>query len=272
MPRLFFAPRLLSLGLPFILGCQPSGAVGSPTMEQPAATATIPLPAILRTATPETFRVLVFSRTLGFRHDSIPDGLGMLAELGDSEGFAVTTTEDPVIFNDSGLAPYRVIVFLLTTGDVLDETQQDALERYVTAGGGFVGVHSATDTEADWPWYAELVGARFAGHPPGTHEATLHIEDPSHRSTEHLAPTWVRTDEWYNFDHNPRGEVSVLLTIDETTYSGGTMGADHPLSWFHAVGAGRSWYTALGHTRESYAEPDFRAHVLGGLLWAADEP
>ncbi len=195
----------------------------------------------------------------------------MLAELGEANGFSVVATEDPAVFSDAGLAPYRTIVFLLTTGDVLDEAQQGALERYVEAGGGFVGVHSATDTEADWPWYGLLLGARFAGHPPGTYEATLHVEDGTHPSTQHLADTWVRTDEWYNFDRNPRGDVSILLTIDEATYSGGTMGADHPVSWFHTVGSGRSWYTELGHTRESYAEPDFGSHVLGGVLWAAGE-
>ena len=271
MSRTLFL-RLLLCGLPFLLGCQPGSASPSASAEQPTAVGTLALPVILHTATPATYQVLAFSRTTGFRHDSIPDGLAMLTELGSANGFSVVASEDPALFSDSGLAPYRVIVFLLTTGDILDASQQDALERYVTAGGGFVGVHSATDTEADWPWYAELVGARFAGHPPGTHEATLHVEDSTHPSTAHLPDPWVRTDEWYNFDRNPRGDVNVLLTIDEASYSGGAMGADHPLSWFHAIGAGRSWYTALGHTRESYAEPALRQHVLGGVLWAAEEP
>ncbi len=268
--------RLCLALLPFALGCQPVSASGTPatppSLAQPSATGTLTLPVILQTATPQAFRILAFTRTLGFRHESIPDGLALVSDLGSANGFSVTATEDPAVFSDAGLAPYQVVVFLLTTGDVLDEDQQGALQRFVTTGGGYVGVHSATDTEADWPWYAELVGARFAGHPPGTAQATLHVEDRTHQSTQHLEAEWPRTDEWYNFDRNPRPDVTVLLTIDEASYTGGTMGADHPMSWYQAIGAGRSWYTALGHTRESYADPDFRAHVLGGILWAAEGP
>ncbi len=265
--------RVLRLGL--VLGLL--SADGSASPAQPsvalaptaAVTGSVTLPVILNRRGSVGFRALAFSRTLGFRHDSIPDGLSLLATLGAAHDFAVDATEDPTVFSDAGLAPYRVVIFLLTTGDVLADDQQAALERFVTGGGGFVGIHSASDTEHGWPWYGDLVGARFANHPPGTVAATLHVETHAHPSTAHLGDLWTRTDEWYNFDHNPRPNVTVLLTIDETTYTGGTMGADHPMSWIHTIGAGRVWYTALGHTRESYAEPAFQTHVLGGIQWVA---
>lgn len=238
---------------------------------QPAA-GPMHLPVILNRRGPVGFRALAFTRTLGYRHDSIPDGLALLDTLGAAHDFAVDATEDPATFSDVGLAPYQVVIFLLTTGDVLADDQQTALERFVTGGGGFVGIHSAADTEHGWPWYGDLIGARFVNHPPGTAAATLHVETHAHPSTVHLSDLWIRADEWYNFDRNPRPDVTVLLTIDETTYSGGTLGADHPMSWIHVIGAGRVWYTALGHTRESYAEPAFQTHVLGGIQWAANAP
>lgn len=234
-----------------------------------AAAGLVHLPAILNRRGPVGFRALAFTRTLGFRHDSIPDGLALLTTLSAAHDFAVDATEDPTVFSDAGLAPYRLVIFLLTTGDVLADDQQAAFERFVTGGGGFVGIHSAADTEHGWPWYGDLVGAWFVNHPPGTAAATLHVETNAHPSTAHLGDLWVRTDEWYNFDHNPRPNVTVLLTLDETTYTGGTMGADHPMSWAHTMGAGRAWYTALGHTRESYADPAFQTHVAGGIQWVA---
>jgi type 1 glutamine amidotransferase len=215
---------------------------------------------------PAGFRTLVFSRTTGFRHDSIPDAVSAMRNLGAEHGFGVDTTEDPAVFDDTQLAAYAAVVFLLTTGDVLDDAQQAAFERYIRAGGGYVGVHSATDTEYDWPWYGGLVGAYFADHPPGTYEAVLHIEDP----TQDLPATWLRTDEWYNFRVNPRvsPDVVVLATLDEATYPGGTMG-DHPIAWYHAYDGGRAWYTGGGHTRESYSEPLFLTHLQGGIDYAA---
>ena len=216
----------------------------------------------------EPFRVLVFSKTAAFRHKwCIPDGIQMIHDFGEEHGFDVDDTEDSTLFTDENLAQYAVVVFNNTTGDVLDEAQEDAFERFIRAGGGYVGIHAATDTEYDWPWYNELVGGYFAGHPK-TQPAKHDVVDGDHPSTEHLEPTFVRTDEWYNFKSYNDG-VNVLLTIDESSYEGGQMGEVHPIAWYHDFDGGRAWYTGGGHTSEAYAEPDWRRHVLGGLFWAA---
>ena len=214
------------------------------------------------------FAVLVFSKTTGFRHDSIPHGIAAIKRLGADHGFSVDSTEDAARFTDVELPRYKVVVFLSTTGDILDDGQKAAFERYIRSGGGFAGIHSASDTEYQWAWYGRLVGAYFASHPEIQH-ATVHIEDLGHASTEGLPQIWDRTDEWYNFRNNPRGTVHVLATLDEATYSGGKMGADHPIAWCQVIDGGRSWYTAMGHTTESYAEPLYRLHLLGGIESAA---
>ncbi len=216
-------------------------------------------------------RILVFSRTAGFRHDSIPDGIEAIRNLGSNNGFAVDATEDAAVFDDAGLAPYDAVVFLCTTGDILNEAQQAAFQHYIETGRGFVGVHSAADTEYDWPWYGELMGAYFKSH-PAIQAAAIVVSDSVHTSTRALPRRWTRTDEWYDFRTNPRGGVHVLATLDEATYSGGEMGADHPIAWCHFYGGGRAWYTALGHTRESYSEPLFLEHLLGGIQFAAGFP
>src|SRR6266699_4233490 len=188
-------------------------------------------------------RLLVFSKTGAFRHASIKDGKIALQKLATEHNFAVDFTEDSTVFNDANLAHYDAVVFLLTTGEVLNDSQQAAFERYIRAGGGYVGIHSATDTEYTWPWYGGLVGAyfdRIHGHSKVV-QATVHVVDRTHPSTAMLPGMWVRTDEWYNFASNPRGRVSVLMTLDESTYSGGTMGADHPIAWYHEYAGGRAW-------------------------------
>ena len=159
-------------------------------------------------------------------------------------------------------------MWVLTSGDVLDADEQSSFERYIQGGGGYAGIHAASDTEYDWPWYGRLVGAYFERHPV-IQTATLNVEDSTHLSTSHLDSTWTRTDEWYDFQSNPRAEVNVLLSLDEGSYSGGGMGADHPSAWYHDYVGGRSWYTGGGHTSASYSEPDFRIHLLGGLRYAA---
>jgi type 1 glutamine amidotransferase len=213
------------------------------------------------------YKVLVFSKTAAFRHASIPNGLTAIQQLGIENSFQVVATEDATLFNDAFLAQFRVVVFLMTTGDVLDATQQAAFERYIRAGNGFVGIHSASDTEYAWPWYGGLVGAFFSNH-PAIQKATVRVEDLQHPSTRFFTGSWVRNDEWYNFQTNPRNNVHVLATLDESTYSGGTMG-DHPIAWYHDYEGGRAWYTAGGHTAASYTEPPFRAHLLGGIQYAA---
>jgi cytochrome c len=240
--------------------------------------ATLAVGLLLLTAAPAaapalkaTFKVLAFTKTAGYRHDSIPAAIAAVEQLGAQNGFAVDATEDAGAFTDANLAQYAAVVFLLTTGDVLDDTQQAAFQRYIEAGHGFVGVHSAADTEYDWPWYGSLLGTYFNNH-PAIQQATLTVEDSSHPSTSSLPRKWTRTDEWYNFRTDPRPSVHVLLTIDETSYDpgDGAMGSDHPVAWWHNYDGGRAWYTSGGHTIDSWSEPLFLAHVLGGIEWAAN--
>ncbi len=213
-------------------------------------------------------RVLVFSKTAGFRHGSIAAGIAAIKKLGQQNGFTVEATEDAAQFTDKNLVRFSTIIFLNTTGDVLDEIQQTAFERFIQGGGGYLGIHSAADTEYDWPWYGRLVGAYFKTH-PAIQDATVIVADRGHPSTKHLPVRWQRRDEWYEFRANPRGDVHVLATLDESTYQGGGMGDDHPIAWCHEFDGGRSFYTAGGHTKESYAEPAFLQHLLGGIRWTA---
>ncbi|WP_373320144.1 ThuA domain-containing protein [Virgisporangium aurantiacum] len=225
-------------------------------------------PAAPKAADP--FSVLVFSKTAGFRHDSIPAGIAAIQDLGAANGFSVATTEDAAAFTDDNLAQYAAVIWLSTTGDVLDLNQQAAFERYIQAGGGYVGVHAASDTEYQWPWYGELVGAYFASH-PANQQVTVKVEDPAHPSTSELPAEWSRFDELYNYQTNPRGHTHVLAELDESTYApgAGAMGADHPIAWCQDYDGGRAWYTGMGHTIESYADPAFRGHLLGGIQTAA---
>jgi type 1 glutamine amidotransferase len=219
------------------------------------------------------FDVLVFSKTADFRHASIPAGIAAIESLGAAHGFAVDATEDAGVFTPEGLAPYEAVVFLSTTGDVLDDAEQAAFEKFIEGGRGFVGIHSAADTEYDWPWYGRLLGAYFLRH-PAVQQADVVREDPLHQSTRALPETWMRTDEWYNFRTDPRRVAHVLLTVDEASYNPGkgAMGRDHPVAWCHEFDGGRAWYTALGHTPGTYSEPLFRKHLLGGIRFAAGRP
>ncbi len=215
-------------------------------------------------------RVLVFSKTAGFRHDSIATGVAALKELGKSSNITVDATEEAGQFTTSNLARYDAVAFLSTTGDVLNADQQKAFENYVATGGGYMGIHAAADTEYDWKFYGGLVGAYFASHPQ-IQPATVRVEDHTHPSTAHLDEAWERTDEWYNYRTNPRDQARVLATLDETTYQGGTMKGDHPIAWCQTYEGGRAFYTGGGHTKESYAEPAFKQHLLGGLRYASGQ-
>ncbi|WP_030815701.1 ThuA domain-containing protein [Streptomyces sp. NRRL F-2799] len=241
--------RLLTttaLGAALLLGCVTGPAAAKPT---------------------DTGRVLVFSKTAGFRHDSIPDGIAAVQQLGATDGLTVDATEDATAFTTRNLRRYDAVVFLSTTGDVLNPAQQRAFEGYIRQGGGYVGVHAAADTEYDWPFYGGLAGAWFDSH-PAIQPAAVVVEDHAHPSTAALAARWERTDEWYNYRSNPRESAHVLASLDESSYTGGTMNGDHPIAWCQSYQGGRAFYTGGGHTRESYADPAFRAHLLGGLRWA----
>lgn len=211
-------------------------------------------------------KIMVFSKTAGFRHGSIESGIEALKKLGLENHFKVVATENDAYFTEDSLKQYAAVVFLNTTGDVLDDVQQADFERYIQAGGGFVGVHAATDTENDWPWYNKLVGAYFTNHPK-IQRATLNILDKNHPATKMLDQTWEKEDEWYNFrDIYP--EIHVLINIDEDSYEGGANGDDHPISWYHDYDGGRAFYTGMGHTGESYKDPTFLNHLLGGIIYA----
>ncbi len=220
--------------------------------------------------TPEFVNVLVFTKTAGFRHNSIEAGMAALQKLADENNFQVSFTEDADIFKPKTLAPFNVIVFLSTTGDILTEAQQHEFQRWIQAGGGFVGIHAATDTEYEWPWYNELVGGYFADHPPGVHEANIEVLDREHISTQHLGRNFKATDEWYNFK-KMYPKVIPILNLDENSYQGGKMGKVHPIAWYHEFDGGRSWYTGMGHTEESFSNHNFTKHILGGILYAAGD-
>jgi cytochrome c len=224
---------------------------------------------VIVAARSEESRVLVFSKTAGYRHSSIGVGLAAIRKLGQENGFSVDATEDAGAFTSKNLGRYRAVVFLNTTGDVLDAAQQDDFERYIQAGGGYVGIHSATDTEYDWPWYGRLAGAWFNGHPnnPNVRKGTYRVLDKSHPSTAGLPDRWDREDEFYNFKSiDP--SIHVLVDIDEKSYEGGTNGDHHPMSWYHDFDGGRAFYTNMGHTEATFSEPLFLKHLLGGLRYA----
>ena len=213
-------------------------------------------------------RVLVFSKTMGFKHASIPKGIVAIQQLGAENNFLVDTTKNADIFTDEQLKQYSAIIFLSTTGNILNAKQEAAFERYIQAGGGFVGVHAAADAEYDWNWYGRLVGAYFQSHPAGAPKADFIIKDPDFIATNMFTDSiWHRADELYNFKKiNP--EVNVVMTVDEKTYEGGENGAHHPMSWYHDYDGGRAFYTALGHTDESFTEELYLKHLLGGIQYA----
>jgi cytochrome c len=213
-------------------------------------------------------RILVFSKTRGWNHTSIPAGIAAIQKLGRENNFRVDTTKNAAYFNDDSLKHYQAVVWLSTTGNVLNQVQQAAFERYIQAGGGYMGIHAAADTEYDWPWYNKLVGGYFASHPSQSNvrKATVDVLDKNHPSTAHLPDKWERTDEWYNY-RSLYSDLHVLANLDENTYEGGINGSNHPIAWYHDFDGGRAYYTGGGHTDESYTEPLFVQHLLGALNW-----
>jgi uncharacterized protein len=213
-------------------------------------------------------KVLVFSKTAGFRHkDGIPAGIKAIQQLGAENKFTVDATEDAQVFTPENLKQYGAVIFMSTTGDVLNEAQQAAFEQYIKSGGGFVGIHAATDTEYDWPWYGQLVGAYFGSHPPGQQEAVFNVVNPNTIATRHLPATFKKTDELYNFKWIAEG-LQVLVKIDENSYKGGKNGDNHPMSWYHNYEGGRAFYTGMGHDAKTFVEPLFLKHLLGGIEYA----
>lgn len=222
-------------------------------------------------ATAQTSRqILVFSKTEGFRHASIEAGKKALEKMGKEKGFGTVFSENSAIFRESELKKFHAVVFLNTTGDILSEPQQTAFERYIQAGGGYVGIHSATDTEYDWPWYGRLAGAYFLDHPnnPNVQKGNIIVQMKKHWATQNMPDTFEKVDEFYNYKNiNPA--IKVILTVDEKTYTGGKNGPHHPMSWYHVYDGGRAFYTGMGHTDETFSEPLFINHLWAGIQWAS---
>jgi cytochrome c len=217
-------------------------------------------------------RILVFSKTAGYHHDAIEDGQLALLRLAGEQNAVLDTTSNSHIFREDILSTYGTVVFLNTTLDVLNESEQLVFQRYIQAGGGYAGVHAASDTEYDWPWYGQLVGGYFISH-PAIQEAKIVVNDGDHPASENLPAEWIRTDEWYNIRYvNP--DVNVLLSVDETSYDTGkdVPKESHPVSWYHEFDGGKAFYTALGHTAESYSDPIFLDHLWSGIMWSATDP
>jgi|TARA_B110000263_G_C15290626_1_gene503090 type 1 glutamine amidotransferase len=213
--------------------------------------------------------ILIFSKTVEFRHDSIEPAIAAIKGLGIKNNFHVFHTEDASVFNRIDLKSFHTVIFLNTSGDVLDSLQEENFKKYIQDGGGWVGVHCATDTETDWFWYGQLAGAYFDGHPE-IQKADLIIIDTSHSSTKNIPDVWSHIDEWYNFNYtNPN--INILINLDENSYEGGTNGSNHPISWSHSFDGGRAFYTALGHTVEAYSDKYFLSHLLGGIQWTTGD-
>lgn len=211
-------------------------------------------------------KILVFSKTKGFRHNSIPNGILAIKKLANQNQIVAVATEDVAHIHTDSLKNYRAVVFLSTTGDILQEKEEQALKNYIETGGGLVGIHAAADCEYDWTWYGNAIGGYFLSHPK-VQPAKILVLDKKHPSTAHLPSEWVRTDEWYDYKNfNP--SVSVLMKLDESSYTGGKMKGDHPIAWYHQVEKGRVWYTGLGHTKESFEEEAFLQHIWGGISYA----
>ncbi|HXH62470.1 MAG TPA: ThuA domain-containing protein [Fimbriimonadaceae bacterium] len=210
--------------------------------------------------------VLVFSKTAGYRHASIEDGKKMFIDLASKNAWMLQITEDSDEFVRD-LPRAKVVVFLSTTGDILDDQQQKAFEDWYRKGHGYVGIHAAADTEYDWPWYGELVGAWFKRHPQ-IQKATVVFEDTRHPITKGMPQTMERTDEWYDYRVDPRGAVYVLAHLDPSSYQGSQMPDDHPIAWCHEFDGGRAFYTGFGHTSESYTETAFVKLITNAVLWA----
>jgi len=225
----------------------------------------------------EQFNVLLFTKTDGWHHKSINAAVTAMQALAEKNFFTVDWQEDPKLINDDNLKHYDVIMFLLTTGDILNDDEQAAMERFIRSGKGFVGVHSASDTEYDWDWYSKMVGRNFHIHPL-VQTARVKVLDRNFPGLEYFPDQFLWTDEWYEFGPEHAKDLHYILSVDESTYdpnadwgrvAGHGMGKFHPLSWYHYYDGGRAFYTALGHIGANYSDPNFMHHIYGGLYWAA---
>ncbi|HEY1060931.1 MAG TPA: ThuA domain-containing protein [Daejeonella sp.] len=211
-------------------------------------------------------KILLFYKTAAYKHASIPAGIAAITKLGKEFKFQTDTSSDASLFTVESLKKYDAVVFLSTSGDMLDSVQQRSFENYIHAGGGYMGIHGASAGGYNWPWYGKLVGAIFNGHPVQQF-ATFNVLDRKNRSTRHLPKKWNIKEELYNFK-SIGNDIRVLISVDESTYKGGTNGSFHPMAWYREFEGGRSFYTALGHADEKYTDPLFLKHILEGIRYA----
>lgn len=223
----------------------------------------------------EVPQVLVFSKTTGWRHDSIEPAVAALQAMAEREGWQIEASEDPAVLS-AGLESYDALILLSATTDGedpdsewMDEAARNALQAHLRGGGAVVGVHAAADSHYHWPWYRQMIGAAFEMHPPGTPEGVLTVTDADHPATRGLPAEFARIDEWYWFSDFDADAVRLLITLDAASI--GEEGGDVPMAWSHESEGGRVFYTAMGHTAESFEEPLFLDHLRGGISWALGE-
>lgn len=225
-------------------------------------------------ANAQQFKALLFTKTAGFHHTSIHEGVDGVRALASRHNFSVDWQEDPSVFSEQRLKNFDVVIFLNTTGDILNAEQQASFEKYIQSGKGWVGIHSAADTEYDWPWYGKLVGMYFKTH-PAQQTAFLDVKDNNFPGLERFPKRMLWTDEWYEYRKPYNADdLKILITLDEKSYTpktsqGTGMGAEHPMAWYHNYDGGRAFYTGLGHIGLVYSDQSFLDLLYGGIYWAA---
>jgi type 1 glutamine amidotransferase len=216
----------------------------------------------------QTIKLLAISKTNRYRHGAIPAAKAALTLMAQQQNWSISFTEDSLQFSDyKALKQYNAIIFVMTTGDIFSDKEQAAIQKFVEKGGGLLTMHTGTDTEYDWPWYNAALGAKFKSHPK-QQQARFLVKDSVHPATNMLPKEWVRFDELYNFRDSIPTNLHILIELDETSYTGGTMGK-HPIAWYQTVKKGRVLQTALGHTDASYKEPLFLQHLQGAIAWVS---
>ncbi len=225
----------------------------------------------------QQFKVLLYTKTAGFHHESIHEGVAAIRQLAARNNFSVTWQENATVFNDKDLANFSAVIFLNTTGDILNDEQQASFEKFIRSGKGYVGIHAASDTEYDWAWYTKMVGMMFKIH-PAQQTAYLKVEDANFPGMERFPKKFLWTDEWYEFGELKATDLHYLISVDEKSYNpyakwganeGKGMGKFHPISWYHDYDGGRAFYTALGHIPLTFSDQSFLDHLYGGIYWAA---
>jgi len=224
------------------------------------------------------FKVLMITTTRGWHHESLHAGVVAIQQLAARNSFEVALLEDPNGFTDKYVEQFQAILFLNTSGDIFNAEEQKVMERFIKSGKGFVGIHSASDTEYEWDWYTKMVGRMFHIH-PAVQTAKMKILDPKFPGLQGFADGKLWTEEWYEFGPEKVTDLTYILGVDEETYNpkadwgarakGVGMGKVHPLAWYHNYDGGRAFYTALGHLPTNFSEPAFLDHLYAGIFWAA---